>query len=74
MSLLKKSNVNNRKSVRRNESQPSLGRMGQARSADSLEIKSHGLWASRLTFVEDFTREHSFPGLQITSTEISGSF
>lgn len=74
MSLLKKSNTNNRQSASRDKSQPSLGPMGQARCADSSEIKSDGLWADRLIFVEDFTLEHSFSGLQITPTEISGSF
>ena len=74
MSLLKKSDTDNRQSAQRNKSQPSLGPMGQARGADSSEIKSDGLWADRLIFVEDFTREHSLPGLQITSIEFSGSF
>jgi len=74
MILLKTSNANSRQSFGRNKSQRSLGSVGKASSADSSEIKSDGLWAAKLTFVEDFTLEHSFPGLQITLTEISGNF
>ena len=74
MSLLKKSDTDNRQSARRNKSQPSLGPMGQARGADSSDIKSDGLWTGRLTFGEDFTREHCLPGLHFASIEISGIF
>jgi len=74
MSLIKKRDTNNRQSARFNKSQPSPGPVGHTRSADSSLVKSDGLWAGRLTFAEDFTLEHSFLGLQTTSTEISSSF
>jgi hypothetical protein len=74
MSLLKKCDANNLLPARRNKSQRSFGPVRHADGANSSEIKPNGPWASRLTFVEDFTVEHSLPGLQITSIEISGSF
>jgi hypothetical protein len=48
--------------------------VAQANSANVIEIKPDGLRASNPTFFEDFTREHSFPGVHIASIEISGSF
>ena len=55
-------------------SRHSLKPVGQADRAKPSEIKPDGPRASRLTFVEDFTLEHSLPGVHITSIEISGIF
>ena len=74
MSLLKKCDANNRPPASRNKSQRSFGPVRHANRANSAEIKPDGPWASRLTFVEDFTLEHSLPGMQITSIEISRCF
>lgn len=74
MRLLKNCNANNRLPVSRNKSQHSIGPVRQTNRSNSPEIKLDGSWASRLTFVEDFTLEHSFPGLQITSIETLRSF
>ena len=74
MRLLKKCDVNNRLPASRNKSRPSFRPVGQAHRANPSEMKPHRPWAGRRTFVEDFTREHSLPCLQITSIEISGSF
>jgi hypothetical protein len=53
--------------------QGSFSLVEQPDRANSSEIKPAGRWA-RLTFDEDFTLEHSLPGLHTTSIEISGSF
>jgi hypothetical protein len=74
MSILKKCATNNRQSARPNKSQPLFGPVGRALSADSSEVKPDGPWPGRLTFIEDFTLEHSHSGLRITSIEFSGSF
>jgi len=54
--------------------QRSFSPVEQPHRANSSEIKPNGSWASGLTFVEDFTMEHSLPGLHAASIEISGSF
>ena len=54
--------------------QRTLNPVEQPDLANSSEIKPYGPWASRLTFVEDFTLEHSLPGLHTTSIEIPGIF
>jgi len=74
MSILKKCDAKNHLSAIRNRSRHSLRPPGQADRAKPSEIKPDGLRASRLTFVEDFIREHSLPGVHISSIEISGSF
>jgi hypothetical protein len=74
MSLLKKCDARNRLPASRNKSQHSFGPVRQADRVNSLEIKPDGPWAGRLTFVEDFTREHFLPGSQITSIGSLGSF
>ncbi len=74
MSILKKCDAKNRLSASRNKSQHSFMPVGQADRATFSAIKPDGPQASRLTFVEDYTREHSLPGLHVTSLEISGSF
>jgi hypothetical protein len=74
MSLLKKCDANNRLLASRNKSQHSFRLVRHADRANSSKIKPDGPWAGKLAFVEDFTREHSLPGLQVTSIGISGSF
>ncbi len=74
MSILKKCDAKNRLSVSRNKGRHSLRPVGKADSANPSVIKPVGPRATRLTFVEDFTREHSLPGARITSIEISGIF
>lgn len=56
------------------ERQRSFSPVEQPDRANSSAIKPNGPWESRLTFVEDFTLEHSRLGLNTTSIEISGSF
>lgn len=74
MRLLKKCDANNRLSASRNKSRHSFKPVGRADRANPSEIKPDGPRASRLTFVEDFTQEHSLPGVHILSIGISGSF
>jgi hypothetical protein len=74
MSLLKKCDAKERLSARRNKNRRSFMPVEQSDRANPSEIKPDGPRASRLTFVEDFTLEHSLLGLHITSIEISGSF
>ena len=74
MSLLKKCDVKNRLSASPNESRHSFRPVRQADRANSSEIKPDRPWASRVTFVEDFSLEHSLPGLHMSLIEISGSF
>jgi hypothetical protein len=45
--------------------------MGQADGANYSEIKTDRPMVSRLTFIEDFTLEHSLPGGHIVSIDLS---
>ncbi len=74
MSILMKCDAETRLSASRNKSRHSFKPAGQADRANPSVIKPDGPRASRPTFVEDFTREHSLLGLHITSIEISGIF
>ena len=74
MNLLKKCVANDRRCASRNKSQHSSKPVGQAVRANSSEIDQDRPSAGRLTFVADFTREHSLSSLHPTSIEISGSF
>jgi hypothetical protein len=74
MNLLKKCVVKNRLSMNRDKSQCPFRPLGQAGGVNSSEIKPDGPLVGRLTFVEDFTREHSFPVLHVVSIGISGTF
>jgi hypothetical protein len=74
MSLLGECDAQNRLSASRNKSQHSFRQVRQADRANPSEIKPDGPRASRLAFAEDFTLEHSLPGLHIVSIGISGSF
>jgi hypothetical protein len=74
MSLLMKCDAKNRLSASRNKSRHLFQPGGQANRANPSEIEPDGPRASGLTFVEDFTQEHSLPGAHITSIEILGIF
>jgi hypothetical protein len=74
MNLLMKCDAKNRPSASCNKSRHSFRPAGHTDRANPPEIKPDGPRASTLTFVEDFTGEHSLRGQHITSIEISGSF
>jgi hypothetical protein len=74
VTILKKCVVENRLSVNRDKSRHPFRPFGQAGGVNSSEIKPDGPLVGRLTFVEDFTREHSFTVLHIASIETSGAF
>jgi hypothetical protein len=74
MNLLNKSVANNRICARRNKDQHSSKPVGQAVRANSLEIQVNGPSADKMTFIADFTGEHSRLGPHIALIEISGSF
>jgi hypothetical protein len=46
----------------------------RAGSADPSKIKPEAPRVTRLTFIQDFTGEHSTPGLRITSIGVPGTF
>jgi len=74
MSILTKREAKNRLSVCRSNGRNWFRPVGQTDRAVPSEIKPDKLRASRLAFVEDFSREHSLHGKYITSIEISGVF
>jgi hypothetical protein len=74
MGILMISGVKNHLSDSRNKTLYSSRPVGQADRANPFEIEPDGTRASRLTFAEDFTLEHSLPGLRIASIGISDSF
>jgi hypothetical protein len=74
MNLLKKCVANNHLCTSRHKGRHSFRPVEQADRANSSEIKSDEPWAGRLTFVEDFSQEHSLPGPHIALIGISGSF
>jgi hypothetical protein len=74
VSLFKKCVVKNRLSANGDKRRHPFRPLGHAGGVNSSEIKPDGPLMGRLTFVEDFTREHSFPVLQIALIEISGTF
>ena len=74
MRLLKDCVVKNRLSVNRDKSRHPFRPLGQAGGVNCSEMKPDGPSVSRRAFVEDFTREHSFPVLHMASIEISGTF
>ena len=73
MSLVKNCDVRNRLPVSRNISRNS-SRPVEVPTANFSEINSDGSSAGRSGFVEDFTQEHSLPGLHISSAGISSGF
>ena len=74
MNLRKKCVANDGIRASRNMGQHSSKPVGQAVRVHSSEIEADGPWAGKLTFIADFTQEHSRPGLHISLIEISGSF
>ncbi len=73
-SLRKTCDADTGQPMSRKQSRTSFRPVGQAHQARFSENKPDMPWVGSLTFVEDFTGEHSLPGLQIASIEISGSF
>jgi len=73
-SLHKTCDANKGLPVSRKQSRTSFRPVGQAHQASSSEKKPDMPWVGSLTFVEDFTGEHSLPGLPSISIEIAGSF
>ena len=74
MSLLKECVANNRLPARCARSWHPVRPAGQPCAANSSQIERDAPWAGKLTFVEDFTLEHSLFGPHFASIEISGSF
>jgi hypothetical protein len=74
MSLLKECVANNRLPARCSRSRHPVRPAGQPCTANSSHIKQDAPWAGKLTFAQDFTQEHSLPGLHFASIEISGCF
>jgi hypothetical protein len=74
VNLFKKWFVKIRLSVNRDTSQHPFRPLGQTGGVNSSEIKPDGPFMGGLTFVEDFTQEHSFRALHIASIETSGTF
>lgn len=58
----------------RKQSRSSFRLSGQGHRASLQESKPDRSWPGKQTFIEDFTGEHSLPGLQVSSIGISGSF
>jgi len=74
VSLLKKCVVENHLPVNRRKSRHPFMPLRKAGGVKSLEIKPDKPLVGRLTFVEDFTREHSLSVLHIAPIEIPGTF
>jgi hypothetical protein len=74
MSLLKQRDATNRLTASRYHSRHLFKLVGQADRPNPSEIEQDGPRARKLTFVEDFTLEHSLPGLHIASFELAGCF
>jgi len=74
MNLHKKCDANNRSCASCNKGQHLSKPVRQAVRANSSEVKPDAPWAGRLTFVEDFMREHSLSGQHAASIEISSYF
>ena len=74
MNTFKKCDANNRQCASRNMGRHSTKPTGQAVRANSSETEPNGSWIGTVTFVDDFTREHSRPDLYLASIEISGNF
>jgi hypothetical protein len=72
MNLLEKGDADNR--LPANQSRPLFKQVKQTATLRSSRSKPLRTSAGTLTFVEDFTLEHSLTGTQIASIEILGSF
>src|ERR1019366_5944604 len=73
MSILKKSDVKNHLSVRRDKVQHSLRPVCHTEGTNFSEMESRLASANPLPFVEDFNLEHFFSGISITQVVISAS-
>ena len=74
MSSPRKCDANNCLPASRGKSHHPFAPSKQADRASPSVIKPARPWAGSLTFFEDFTLEHSLPGLRITSIAILGGF
>jgi hypothetical protein len=74
MILSKKCETHNPLSVDSEKSRHPSSNVVQAPKASRSEITPGGRQATRLTFLEDFSIEHSVRGLRITTIEIAGIF
>jgi hypothetical protein len=74
MSLVKKHDADSCLSAIRNKRRRLSRPMRQADGVNSSKIMPDRPLANRLTFVEDFAREHSLRGGQVASSELRGSF
>jgi hypothetical protein len=74
MSLLKECVANNRLSAHCTQSRHSARLAGKPCPSTSLGVKQDRTWTGKLTFVEDFTLEHSLFGPHAPSIEIPGCF
>jgi hypothetical protein len=74
MGLLRKCDANDHLSASRNMSRRSFWPTVRTDKANPPEIKPDKLRTSKLTFIEDFTLEHSLSGRQFAPIEISGIF
>jgi hypothetical protein len=74
MILLKRCVARNRLSGNRGKRRLRFRLPERAGGVNSSKVKADATVAGRRTFVEDFTREHSLPGLHTTSIEITGIF
>ena len=74
MSLPKKCDSGNRISPGSEKSRHSSLKVGRAPIAKSSEITPDGPQAARLSFLEDFTLEHSLHWRRITTIEIASIF
>ena len=73
MDILRKCNVKDQPASQ-HMSCHSSRRLGHADKTTSSHIEPNEARVNRLTFTEDFTLEHSRPGLHIAFTGIPGSF
>jgi hypothetical protein len=73
MDLLRKCNADNRPAGQRRNPHSSRP-VGQADKANSSQFEPHEAWVNRLTFIEDFTLEHSPRGRRSASAGIAGCF
>jgi hypothetical protein len=74
MNLLNKCVADNRLHVSRDKGRNSFRTVEQSGRASSSVTRPDGQWASKRTFVEDFTQEHCSFGQHLDSIEISGNF
>lgn len=72
--LLKKCDTRNRLSSSSRKNRSSSRKVGQDPIAKCSEIMPNGPRATRLSFLEDYTLDHSSHGQRIAAIEIAGIF